>query len=232
MLQKTNGIIINSLKYGDNSLIIKVLDNKDQVQSLFVRSRKKYPSLQIPLLKVEVLYRQEESKSLYTVKEISIVQPYVSIPVNPGKGAQVFFIQEILSMVTKEPGYSPGIYSFVSELLEDIDKQENRSDFHILFLAKLSGFLGFFPGNIELVDPTGFDLQEGLFLSGVNYGAVNHIVPQETTKAIQSYFQGRSPAVSKINRNRILDELIKYYMIHFEGFREPKSIEVLRLLFQ
>ena len=55
----------------------------------------------------------------------------------------------------------------------------------------------------------------------------------ETLKALDrlSFEELPSWNISKQNRMETLDLLLKYYQIHLQGFRKPKSLPVLQQLF-
>ena len=97
--------------------------------------------------------------------------------------------------------------------------ETNISNFHLQFLMKCSGYLGFEPQSAE-----GFI--EELAENGV------HFTTLETERVIISALMnkplGDEIALSSQLRRDVLSHIIKFYQIHVSGLNEIKSLEVLK----
>ena len=94
MLQKTEGIVLRTLKYGDASVIVH-LYTRQAGRAAFVlavpRSRRSSlrPAIFQPLAVVEVVADVRPVSDIYKVREAKVVRPFASLPCHPVKAAIV-----------------------------------------------------------------------------------------------------------------------------------------------
>ncbi|MCH7535011.1 MAG: DNA repair protein RecO, partial [Bacteroidetes bacterium] len=166
MLYNTKGLVIKYIKYSETSIIATIYTEIFGMQSYFlngVRSKKskiKINALQ-PLSCLDLVVYHKENKNLNRIKEL-ILHPYQSIPNNVYKTSMVFFIAEIIQKSVKEEEHNIDLFEFLESSIKLLDLQEsNFSNFHLLFLIKLSRFLGFYPQGVFSEKSKYFDMQNG-----------------------------------------------------------------------
>ena len=105
MYSKTKGIVLNSIKYGESSIICKIYTAKLGLQSYLVNGvRKKkgrgayYQALNI--LDLTVLHKN--NWQLQRIKEVKANYAYKNIPFNVLKSSVALFLEKCLINVSKK----------------------------------------------------------------------------------------------------------------------------------
>jgi DNA repair protein RecO (recombination protein O) len=114
-------------------------------------------------------------------------------------------------------------------------QQANFANFHIVFLLRLTRFLGFYPNLDDYEDGDYFDLRESEFMR--NPPVHRDFLHPEEAQKVQLMMRMDFPTMhlfrmSHDDRNRLLEISIKYYRLHLPDFPEMKSIEVLQALYK
>lgn len=240
MQEKTRCVILRTVKYGDTTLIIDMLTREHGRMSVAWRQprsgkgkvRKQYFQ---PLSILEIDYECRPSASLPMLKDVRLAEPYVSIPFNPVKLSIAFFIAEFLCMSTLDEQSDAALYDFVEKSLVWLDATENASaNFHLMFMMRISWFLGFYP-DLESYTPSSFfDMRAGEF---VDHAPLHKDFLQPVEASRIALLMRMSPynmhlfRFSHIERNHIVELLLHFYSLHIPGFREMKSWDVLREIY-
>lgn len=237
MLVTTPAILISSLKYGENSRIFRCYTRTLGLRSFIMKNNKsgkqKNSSLFNLLNQLEITFRDRNKRDLQYLSEASVIKPYVTLYDQPMKSGILFFLAEILQSVLKEEEGDKSLYDFVGSALRSFDeKKENYSDFHLWFLSRLPLYLGFYP-NLTFGAPY-FDLPEG---RSARIPTSDFFIEKENLRLFEKLFRyeftAQSPLIfSREERKLLLDLMMKYYLLHSSGFRKPKSLEVLSVLFE
>jgi DNA repair protein RecO (recombination protein O) len=236
MLHKTDGIILHTVKYSENSIIAKIYTSEFGLQSYMIsgvrnkKSKHKSALLQ-PLSLVDLIVSNSSKGGLQRISEINLLQPYTGIPYDVVKSSIAIFLNEILYKVLKEEHADPDMFEFVKNGLLVLDlKQESCSNFHIYFMIQLSRYLGFAPQEALNQQHLYFDLREGRYLQTVpshsHYlSAVNSDLFREFMHAGFENFHLLK--TDRLQRKELLQALILYYKLHITAFGEIKSLSVL-----
>lgn len=238
MLHTTKGIVIHHFKYGEKSVIAKVYTEKYGLQSYILngvrnkKSKNKAVYLQ-PLSLIEINAFHKEQKGLQKVKNIQLDIPFTSIPFNIHKSSIAFFIAEILSKSIKEEEANEKLFDFLYNAIQVLDLKEiNYNNFHLLFLANFSKYLGFYPQIPEINDnvPLYFDLQEGCFVQLQPYH--NAFIEPPTSKLFLLVFGTKfeameSLAINTKQRKMLLNTFLDYYNLHLSNFDNLKTLDIL-----
>lgn len=240
MQEKTRCIILRTVKYGDQSLIIDTLSRECGRLSMVWRVpksgkgkvRKQYFQ---PLSVLEVVYDRRASTSLPQLKDARLAEPYVSLPFDPVKLSVAFFIAEFLSMSTRDEQCDTSLYDFVEKSLVWYDATSGApANFHLMFMMRISWFLGFYPDMDSYSPRTFFDMRAGEFAPNAPLHR-DFLHPDEASRI--ALLMRMSPAnmhlfrFSHDERNRIVELLLRFYSLHIPGFREMKSWEVLKAIY-
>ena len=174
MLSKNNSIVLSKLKFRDHDLIVKCYTEQRGVVSYLLRGvlkSKKGLSKTVyyqVLSQLEIEESYKPNQSLHYIKEVKFNYIYKSLHTNIYKSSIVLFLSEILSNVLKEEEKNKDLFHFIGTALQYLDNEDQFSNFHILFLLKLTRYLGFQPENINNDYPY-FNLESGIFEAS-NYG--------------------------------------------------------------
>lgn len=240
MLVKTEGIVLHSVKYGESSLITTVYTKALGRQSYIInaarskKSKNKAGILQ-PLFLVDLVSYQKQSREVQRIKEIKNEPAYQDIPFNVIKSSQVIFLAEVLYKTIQEEESSPEMFEFLKNALLYFDLMEqNISNFHLFLLFRLTEYFGFLPDTKKLSFEGWFDLRKGQVVPFepshpffAHKEATEYICTLATLK-LKDVASWRIPSVI---RDYLLDKMIEYFQLHFQGLGEIKSLKVLKEVF-
>lgn len=237
MLIKTKAIVLSAIRYQEKSLIVKCFTKADGLKSYFVPSafstRKSSQRIAYfqPLTLLEIEANHKNKGTLEHFKEIKIATPYYSINTDVFKSTIFIFLSEVLHHSIHEEEKNEALFEFLESAFIWLDNHDHVANFHLILLLETTKFFGFYPDDSNQ-DFTYFDIVEGQFtlLSGLN-----SISEKETIllkKLLQLKFDSDQKIFTSIERQLLLKILLDYYSIHLQGFKKPKSLEVLREVFE
>ena len=240
MLQQSRGIVLHTLRYGDEALIVHILTEASGCQSFMVRmshSRRK-PSphvLMQPLALLDLSWEEKARSSIHRPKSVAVGTPLVSIPFDPHKTSIALFLSEFLHHALRAEPSSPGLFDYLYHSVLWLDAaRSDFANFHLVFLLRLTRFLGLFP-EVDAATVGGyFDLEACTFTARPPLHG-HFLEPQDTARLPlllrMRYETMHLFRLSGRERNRFLQLLNDYYRLHCPGFPELKSLSVLREVF-
>ncbi|WP_298531522.1 DNA repair protein RecO [uncultured Algibacter sp.] len=238
MLITTNGIVLSKLKYRDHDLIINCYTEEKGVLSFLLRgvlkSRKGHARAAHfqPLTQLQITTNYKKNKSLQSIKEVKLNTVYLSLHSHILKSSIVMFLSEVLSSTLREEEKNELLYSYLENTLLWLDSQSDYSNFHLLFLLKLTKYLGFYPDE-EHIDYPIFNLSEGVFelkptskyyISGENLLILKQLLGT-TFDALPSI------RINSKQRRQFLNMFLLYFELHLGSFKPPKSLQVFNQVF-
>ena len=241
MLTKTQAIVLHSLKYGETRLIVDMFTRSQGRQSFIVSIPKSVKGkikkqLFQPLTLLEIESDLRPKLQLQKLSDVRLASPFSSIPFDPNKLSISLFIAEFLYYALRSEQHNEPLFDYIVNSIQWLDAQTDRfANFHLVFLMRLSRFLGFYP-NLEHYQPGSyFDLRESIFLI---VPPVHHdfLHPQEAEKIQLMMRMDFSTMhlfrMSHQDRNRLLEVALIYYRLHIPDFPELKSVPVLQELYK
>lgn len=240
MLTKTMAIVLHSFKYGEAKLIADILAESGGRMSCIARipstpnARMRRQFFQ-PLTLLEAVIDQRPGASLQPLREARIARSFTSIPFHPLKLSLAMFTAEFLHNATRGETQGAALFSYIEKGVTWLDECAGQfSNFHLVFTMRLTKFLGFYPNTEHYHAGDWFDLRSGCFTS-IEPLHRDRISPDEAS-LINTMLRMNFPTMhlyrmTRAERNRLLEIILDYYRIHVPGFREMKSVEVLRELF-
>ena len=237
-LIKTKAIVLSSLKYGDTSLIVRCFTLEAGLKSYLLKgvlSSKKGKTKAAyfqPLTQLNIEANHNKKAVLNSIREVHVVHPYKNIYTNIFKQTIVLFLSEILSSTIQEEESNKSLYSFLETAFIWLDTNDKTSNFHLLFLLNLTKFLGFYP-DISKIDFNYFNLINGNFTeSTIEKEVVFGENLTQFKKLLGTNFDSiESIKFNQQERQKILQIIIRYFELHLDGFRQPKSLKVLETVF-
>ena len=241
MLTKTQAIVLHSLKYGETRLIVDMFTRSQGRQSFIVSIPKSVKGkikkqLFQPLTLLEIEYDLRPKLQLQKLSDVRLASPFSSIPFDPNKLSISLFIAEFLYYALRSEQHDEPLFDYIVNSIQWLDAQTDRfANFHLVFLMRLSRFLGFYPNLDHYQAGDYFDLRESVFLP-VPPVHRDFLHPQEAEK-IQLMMRMDFPTMhlfrmSHQERNRLLEVSLVYYRLHIPDFPELKSVSVLQELYQ
>jgi DNA repair protein RecO (recombination protein O) len=236
MLVKTKAIVISSIKFQEKSLIIKCFTLSDGLKSYFVRdafssrkSNQKIAYFQLfSILEIEAIHKNKGT--LENFKEIKLATPFQTIHSDVIKSTIVLFLAEMMHYSIHEEEKNEALFTYLETALLWLDAHEDMANFHLIFLLEATKYLGFYPDISDANFPF-FEMTEGIFTP---FNAISSLSEHETSlfkKLLLLKFDTNQKTFHSIERQLLLKILIDYYSFHLEGFRRPKSLDVLKEVF-
>lgn len=266
MITKTEAIVLRTIKYGEQRLIVDMFTRQQGRMAFIVPLPKsahaklrKQHFQPLSLLSIEADVRQQVQ--LQKLRETSVLYPLSSLLSQPEKLSISLFLSEFLYYALRDEQQNEALFDYVLSSIEWLDGCESGfANFHLVFLMRLSRFLGFWP-NLEEGDPTPnpspkergsleerdplltspkergslfFDLRAATFCGAAPLHR-DFLVPNEAvhirTLMRMNFANMHLFRLSRVERHRILELLLLYYRLHLPSFPELKSLEVLQEMY-
>lgn len=235
----TELIVLNRLRYGETSLIVKAYTRELGLQTYLVKGVLKpkksglKPSYFQPLTRLNaVVTFTAKTQKLHAIKEAKPVLVSHGFTTEVLKSNVALFMAEVLVALLSEALEDQALYQYLSDQIDQLESHAIGSDYLILFLLQLTHFMGCYPDksrqSLQL-----FDLSQGVFTEA---RLSNHSLSIQASDALHDYlgmnFDNQVRInVSKAVRQEVLEGLLKYLSFQIAGFRFPKSLEIIQSIF-
>lgn len=240
MIEKTRAIVLRSIKYGESQLIIDFFTESHGRLSFLTRLPKsgkgkvKRQYFQpLMLLNIEFDYRPQ--KDLQRLSDIGLSVPLMGIPFSPLKISLSLFLAEFLYYATRAEQHNQALFEFLYHSVLWLDGASGSiANFHIVFLIRLTLFLGVAP-NVEIIGRGRyFDLKEGCYVDKVPLHT--YYLSATDSERLLGLLRLRYQTMnlypmSRSERNHCVEVIVDYYRLHVPGFPEMKSLPILKGLF-
>ena len=189
-----------------------------------------------PLSFIEFEADYRPNVTLYRVKEAKSFYPFSSIPYDPYKSAMALFLSEFLYRAIREEAENRPLFAYLQHSIIWLDEcREGFSNFHLVFLMRLSRFLGLYPNLEDYHAGDYFDLLNACFTSTRPQLHSSYINPEDAGRLRRlmrmNYETMHLFGMSRAERTRCLTTINDYYSLHLPDFPVLKSLEVLKELF-
>lgn len=233
-------IVLHVTKYNDEQIIADLLSQGRGRVPMIVRiTRAKRAavrhSLFQPLALLDVEWEHRPKAKMQRPRAAQNVFPFTSLPYDPGKSAMAFFLAEVLHHAVRQEPDTDLLFEYIERSVQWLDTCERGfANFHLVFLLRLTRFLGFMP-NTEGYEPgMYFDLRTSCF-TALPPAHADVLLPTDAAlvpKLLRMrYDTMRFFRFSGNDRARLLEYISLYYRLHVPGFPELHSLAVLRKLF-
>ena len=241
MLTKTKAIVLRNLKLGERKMIVDLLtENHGRLSVVMAipstqRGKLKKQYFQ-PMTVIDAELELRPRQDLHHLRDVRLAVPYASIPFHAAKLSITLFLGEFLCHATRGEQLNPQLFAYVEASLRWLDGcATSFANFHLVFMMRLTRFIGFFPFLEDYHDGDVFDLRAGTFAS--NAPMHTDFIPAVDAARIGTLMRMNyeSMHLFKMNhddRNRIVDVLVHYYRLHVPGFPELRSLDVMKELWE
>lgn len=236
---KTAGVVLHTTKYSESAAIVTIYTREfGRISYMVYGINKKKATCRAALLQplsmVELDVFHQPGKEIQRIKDIRVSIPMTGIPFHPAKNAIALFISEILFRTLKQTDPDEQLFAFLENAVQMLDCcDDGIANFHLVFLLKMSRYLGFEPNNTSNGNDY-FDLMNGEFLDA--RPPHSHYMTADASRdfglLLQSDFTTlTSIQLSREKRRSLLDSIVEYYRLHVPGFFGIHSLDVLHSLF-
>jgi DNA repair protein RecO (recombination protein O) len=239
MIHHTIGIALNYIEYSETSIIATIYTEKFGRQSYIInkvktgKSKFKAGYFQ-PLILLNLEVYNNPKKELQRIKELSSGYPLKSIPFDIKKSSIAFFTAELLLQSIKEEERNQSMFEYIFNSIILLDEMKQAiQNFHLLFILRLTKYLGFYPKNNFNTLNCYFDLANGEFISSKRH---NYILEVEDSILLSNLLNEpnnnyKLAYINNQNRSILINKLIEYYKLHNHLDGQLKSLKVLNEVF-
>ncbi len=238
---KTAAIVLHSLKYGESQLIVDVF-TRALGRVCFIchlsksgRGKVKKQLFQ-PLTLLDIVFDYRPQSSMQRFRDLRLARPYVSVPFDAVKLSVSLFVAEFLLYATRGEQQNEPLYDYIEGSMQWLDgAPDHYANFHLVFMMRLSRFIGFYPNLTEQGDRMWFDLRNSTF-AAIRPSHPDYLEPAEASRIAllmrMDYQNMHLFRMTQAERNRCTEIIVGYYRLHVPGFAEMKSLPVLQTLFR
>lgn len=239
-MTKTRALVLRAVKYGERGLIVDMLTEAHGRTSFMINigktqhSRMKKQLFQ-PLTMLDLEFDLRPNIRLQRLKDVRVRNPYASIPFDPYKLSISLFVAEFLLHATHDEQLNEPLFAYLEHSLQWLDGSSGHfANFHLVFMMRLSRFIGFFPNLEDYQEGCWFDLRNGEFTPQAPLHS-DFVSPDEAAKIgllmRMDYETMRLFHMSRAERNRCTEFILAYYRLHVPGFPQLRSLAVVQELF-
>lgn len=237
-------IVLRTVKYGDNSIIVDTFTESHGRMSFmtpYARGRRTSTGAafwgQLSMVNFQTDIRPQGKLS--KPQDVRFYHSYLDLPYSPLKSSIAMFLGEFLCAALKSEGENRLLYKYIETSLQWLDMADTRNsvsgipNFHLVFLMRITRFLGIYP-NLDNSHYNYFDMIAGEYT--LYKPSHSHYIEKEEAHIIPLLFRMDygTMHIYKFNRKqrqRCLEVLIDYFRIHIPQFPQLKSLDVLSEVF-
>lgn len=228
---KSEGIVFRSIKYSESSIILDIYSKEVGLNSYIIsgvrKVKSKISNVFSPMNIINFVAYSSENK-LSRIKEAGFAHVYQDLNQNVIKSSLAMFLIDLSRNAILEKETNLSLYTFIKSHLLSLDHGLDNIKFYpIIYSIQFAAELGFQVNNNFDEENKYFDLMNGNFIS--NDIRHQYIMDENLSRNLNQILNGDfSTAINKEDRNLILDKLMIYFKLHLEGFRDLKSLPVIR----
>lgn len=229
MIKKTSGIVLNTLKYQESSIITKIFTRELGLKSYVVngvRSQGKSTKMALyqPMTKLDLVVYDKANSGLQRISDAKIEFPTQRIPFDFSRISIAMFMAEMINRSIYDNYQNEWLFDFLSLSIELLDEEECPLPyFPILFLIQQAKFLGFSPA-----EAMGF-FEESQHQT-LSIEELNYCIPF-LEDALSNGYQA-STKISSSVRRKLLNHMLDFYREHLDNPTPIKSLPVLRQIME
>ena len=238
MLSGTSIIVLNYTRFSDSSVIVNAVSEhygriSFMVYGVATKKQSKLTAFQ-PLFLLDIQLYYKVDRGLQKLKEYKLNPPLNSITSDIRKSTLVLFLSELVSKTVKEEYADKIIFNFIKTSILFLEELEyNLAFFHLVFLIKLSRYLGFAPES-DSSNAKYYDYKEGMSVNSIPHH--NHYMDSNSFQICillmnTSFGDLDTIKIDIKQRDSILDILLDLYEIHILNFTSLKSYPILKEVF-
>lgn len=238
---KARGVVLNTLKYGESSLVAHILTDVVGRRGYMVQglgkgkgaSRGKGALFQ-PMFLVEFMGIESNKTQLDRMKEVTLAEPLQSIPFDVRKSTIALFMSELLYKLIREVEPDSPLFEFVYHSVVALDRmEEGVYNFHLWFMVALSRHLGFYPSG-DYSEGMIFDIEAGCFSATLPSNGL--YINSENTLLLHQLMDSSVDSLARVSlsrtqRKEFIASLLAYFGYHLDTIHTISSLRILSEVF-
>lgn len=244
MLEKTRGIVLKSVKYGESSLITHVFTELYGLQSYMVkgiRGSKKQQSrsgLFQPASILDFIADHKPQRGLQYIREYQPFYIYSSLSEHIAKSSIAIFCAELLQKLIPEHEPFPQLFEFTVNFLISLDSDQggNVGNMPLFFMLQCGRFTGYNIAGTYSGQTPYLNAQEGMFTSTPPPPGNSLLLSREDVAAfalicnVKDVQLAAGIPMNAPMRNRLMDWYIEFLQLHTQHLGQLKSPDILRTI--
>lgn len=239
MLDKTEGIVLSGVKYGDSSLVTRIYTREFGMLSFMVKgihSRKgAFRNVHFqPYTLCELVIYRKSNRELHSVRDIKTLASPGFETGDVKRSAVALFLAETVQGAVRNEEPDLQLFDYLKHSVHEICSRENlASHYHLQVLVDLAGYLGFRPyNNYSDVEPY-FSIPEGRFQPVEDHSYAGFCFDRELSAALNQLLISPAglPPIPLARRRELLDGILAYYRMHLAAFPAIRTSAVLQEVF-
>ena len=237
MNDKTQGFVLQSIRYGDTSLIVKIFTLDYGLQTFMVKgvrgkTSKNRAAFFQPMTFLSFVQNNKPTKSgIGYIKDVELLYAYRSVSSTMNKSAILIYLSDLLSHTLTQQERNEPLYHFVFQSVEWLDLVETGyANFPLFFTLEISRFLGFYPQS-NYREHAMFDMMEGQFVAMQPPHA--YILDEEYSALLSQLLnlgidELAGVPMTGLQRNVLLDGILAFMRLHAPMMKGLQSHDVLK----
>lgn len=238
---KNRGIVLHTMKYGENGLVVYMYTENNGRMSYFMRNNKrgrvtigKNRIVLQPFTPIDFIANSNSDGSVIRFSEAKHSFLTVNTVFDIRKSTIALFLSEFIYRVVKENFPNPLMFDFIYNSVNALDSLERGvSNFHVYFVSKLTKYMGFYPVENYEKDYY-FDISLGRYT--VFRPQHDNFFSQESSFFLYSFLlidldKIGDIAMDRFQRIELLNNLMKYYEYHNETRYKIVALKILSDIF-
>ena len=212
MLYSTKGIVLRLVQYKDNSYIAEIYTQRFGKVSFSVHrpqskkaSIRNYHLMPFSLLDMQIEYK--ENRDIQKIREASLAAEFYGVVESPIKGLICQFMAEVVSKTLEHNNADDQLFDYFTSLVGTISSTDKLGTFPLDFLLGYAQYLGIYPDD------------------GQNNEFVRLISAEDKSLLLKSLED--TSELSRVERRRAINLLLKYYQYFLPSMSAIKSLDVI-----
>ncbi len=228
MYVTTEAVVLHLQKYNDKTCILHTYTrNGGRMQYIVHISRKGSMSASLqPLSIVEIeAFTNNKASQMQHIKSVRLI--YVPGQNDFNRLSVNLFIAEVLYKILRHPLADSQLFDFIVETIQKNDGRQSVANSHLQFLIHLTTYLGITPSMDT--DDDWLDMRTGV--TQLQRPIHRDFFTKDEMGKIDALSCSTEIVLSRAERQVLLEKLCRYYELHITDFRTPKSLDILKELF-
>lgn len=237
MEETTRAVVLHLQKCGEDKAVVWLYTENRGAMSFMARMPKQrragtYATLLRTLNILDISYDYRPKSKFQKFGEVRVSEPFKTLPYDPMKATLALFLGEVLYYVLRNEVRNEPLFQYLCYGLAWLDNcQRAVANFHLVFLMRLTRFLGFWPNAEDWFPGASYDLQSCKFTKMQPPSGASLVPEEAAILPVMLRMNFNSMHLFRFNRmqrQQFIDAVMRYYRLHLPDFPEPKSSQVLR----
>ncbi len=221
--------LLSAVKYGDYDAVLRCYTLEHGYQSFFFKniysSKSKKKAYLFPLNELEFTVPDFKSGKMPSISKVEWLNKNIDLQDQKLNSIRMFGA-EFLDQVFRNENGSESIYAIISNFNERLCDKDYNAHLQLVFdVLKSNGLLPLYSED-KFLNPEAGIFQQELYHQNFD---------ERISNLWKIYLKNSSSALPKTlrkERNLFLESLMLYYKIHFNNFRIPDSLDILKQVYE